>query len=1173
MGFPPPGSALPHHPPREGEGGCKPCSHTNMKRISPQQRQASDPAASVWVNANAGSGKTTVLTARVVRLMLEGANPARILCVTFTKAAAANMQDRIFKQLGEWVALPTADLAAAVEEMTGAAPNAVQLVQARRLFAHALETPGGLKIQTIHSFAERLLHQFPFESGVPARFKPMEEAEATELMAQSVNITLRAGLDAPRESGLRLAFDICTQEAGEESFREALKLFVAHHRQHGAAPERKFNISPLRSKLGVAHGETVADVERTIWDGSLLVNDSEAIIAWLRSGSANDVKLATKLGQVLETSGAPSVELYVSCFIADKGTPRASLATDKTAKRNLEFNARLLAEQGRVAALFNHRKSVATALRTEAVAELAAAVHATYAALKRQKGALDFTDLIDRAVRLLTSNAAAWVRYKLDQGLDHVLVDEAQDTSPQQWAIIKALTDDFHSGEGARGLVRRTVFAVGDEKQSIFGFQGARPESFSEARAHFEKQIERYNRDAPRKLSFQSVPLVKSYRTVPDVLNFVDHVFSAPERYAGLQSEDGSITHETDRQRQPGLVELWPLIQDTGVETREATDPVDAAPEQGHESQLAQRIAEQISFWLKAGAHLHATGKTIGPGDILVLVRNRSAIFHACIRALKQAGLPVAGADRMRLTESIAVRDLLALGRAALLPGDDLTLAALLRSPLLGLSEEEIYALAQGRGLASLRERLDASAVPRCAEAARKLTRWCDLARRLDPFAFYAQVLGREEGRSLLLARLGAEAAEALDVFMARLRQWQAGHPPALIGFLEAMAADEGEVKRDMEEGHGRVRVMTVHGSKGLEAPIVFLADTCHDPLNGGKGAKLLELETDDALAADGLTAAWLPRKTDDPPQATEARTEEVKQALAESRRLLYVAMTRAKDRLYIGAACGVRNPPTECWHLLIKDAVTEAAAQLEDAPSDTGQFKVLRWRTPEYTAKAAEGAPQAWPEVTLPDWLRVSPELDEARPPPLRPSRLVDAAEAPRKPEQATLSAPARIRGEAIHLLLQHLPGVQAVRRDEVAGRLLAARFPALDESESGRAIRETLALMARPELAGLFEGDARTEVAIAGRVAYKGRQVDVSGRIDRLVVAAGHVTLIDFKTGRPPDDPAVLPPGVIAQIVVYSQLVANLYSGRRISALVIWTQIGRAVSVPLPETLPSFD
>ncbi|MGL5115012.1 MAG: 3'-5' exonuclease, partial [Beijerinckiaceae bacterium] len=637
---------------------------------------------------------------------------------------------------------------------------------------------------------------------------------------------------------------------------------------------------------------------------------------------------------------------------------------------------------------------------------------------------------------------------------------------------------------------------------------------------------------------FSRIELRTSYRTVPDVLDFVDGVFALPANYEGLDSSDQKTVHVSSRMGQPGLVELWPPELSEKQEKVDPALPVDATPPTSAAARLGRRIARRIAFWLNTDARFDDDGQPITPGDVLVLVRNRGPIFDSVLKALKQEGVPVAGADRMKLTEQIAVKDLLALGRVMVLPEDDLSLAALLRSPLFDLSERNLESLANGRGEASLWAALGAAADPDIAAMRKRLERWRALSRRLDPFDFYAHVLSADGGRAELTARLGPEADEAMGVFLQQLRAWQARNPPSLFAFVEEMLTLEADVKRDMEEAHGRVRVMTVHGSKGLEARVVFMADVYARAVGGAKSDRIVPLDH-----ADPATAVWTPRKDDDPPEVTTAREALDAMTLAEHRRLLYVGLTRARDRLYLAGCTGLNAPPAESWRLLV-DAALVDDARLSSAADEEGDGDVLRFRVTQTPSAAPAMMPPRADEQPLPDWLFAPAPVEPRQVPPLRPSRLSDAAEPPAFREGAAgTRSQARLHGDLVHHLLEHLPDTTPGRRMDIGRQLAAARAPGLSGEAQHEAVLAALAVMDDDSLRDLFGPSSRAEVAIAGKARIANVLADVSGRIDRLAVTPEKVLLADFKTGNPPADLQAVPSAHLRQLAVYRALLIDLY------------------------------
>jgi ATP-dependent helicase/nuclease subunit A len=1102
------------------------------------QQRASNPAASAWVSANAGSGKTHVLAQRVLRLLLDGAAPSGILCLTFTKAAAANMAARVFKTLAKWTGLDDETLAREIARTGAPKPNPSQLGFARQLFARTIETPGGLKIQTIHAFCERLLHLFPFEANVAAGFRVAEERESALLMEEARARAFTLAFDAPErdEAIARIARD-----AGAEGFdallREALgwREAIARHGDLGSYE------AALRRAFALAPGETSLAIKREIarakpqWEG------------WaeeLRQGSANDRKIADSLARAARASDLEAcVDAYFEAFFTDKGAPRGGEArgfvTQTLAKRLPSLPQRLGDEQHRLIGLRERLRAAQAIERSLALFDAARGVLAEYAHLKGARGLLDFDDLIARTLALLERADAAWVLYKLDAGVDHILVDEAQDTSAAQWAILGRLCDEFLSGEGARAR-RRTFFAVGDEKQSIFSFQGAAPKMFAATR----RELERRHREA--KLEFAPVPLFVSFRSAPRVLEAVDRVFAAEAAWRGLTGDDEPPRgHEAFHADLPGLIEIWEPIKAAKIAEREDWRmPLDAAAREDPPVALAKRIAETIRGWLATGSPERVRDpetletRRIAAGDVMILVRSRGAFFEAMIRALKEARVKTAGADRLILRDSIAVMDLVAVGRSALRPEDDLTLATALKSPLGGLDDEDLLALAPGRP-GSLADALAHATAPRFAPARDRLSLWRRRAAVHSPYAFYARLVGEDGGRRALLARLGPEAADAIDEFMALALAHERKGAPSLHAFLAEIEATDFAIKRDMEGAGDSVRVMTVHAAKGLEAPIVFMPDTCSAP-HARHDAKLIDLQTQDA--AETPLFVWATKKADDPPRLAQARQDMREAAAGEHRRLLYVAMTRAAQRLVVAGYEGVRARPQDSWHDLVRAGLGEA---LQAIPAPWNGEETI-WRYGEASGgEAVTPKSAAAPSAPEPAWLR-APAAREIAPAPLSPSRAAPlrASEASRARRQA---------GVVAHVLLQHLPDLPADQRREAAARFLALRAGALTADERAAILERTLATLARPELAALFAPGSRAEVAVAGALPRAGlAPLLFTGRIDRIAVAADAVTIADFKSGTAARSANAS--AYVAQLALYRAALAPLYPDRPVRAFLVW-------------------
>ncbi len=1146
-----------------------------------QQGLASDPKSLAWVSANAGSGKTHVLTQRVIRLLLAGARPSAILCLTYTKAAASEMSNRVFRTLSKWALLDDATLSREIEAMEGTPPVRAMLAEARRLFARALETPGGLKIQTIHAFCEALLHQFPLEANVAGHFTVLDERAAADIIGD-VRRNLLVAATAEDDAELAAAF-ATVMDYGSDSGLETLIGEIVSQRSALTESLRAIRDGSyerlLRRKLGLAQDATREACHEALqhlpgFSGA----QGLAYISFAgQAGGAKVQESVQKLSAILTESDPQRRLSAIQDF--------AFTQTGKIRSNQAFYSAAMLKQdpalEQRVADMLTHVVEHLDALRkldlleaSSAALTIADRLVRDYEDLKRRFGYMDFEDLIDRAANLLTrSDAGPWIHYKLDQGIDHILVDEAQDTSPVQWRIIRALSEEFFAGKSARNL-SRTLFAVGDEKQSIYSFQGARPEKLASEGRHAKAMAE------AAALEFRSIRLPLSFRSTDHVLSAVDQVFSVPENSRGLGEGGASVTHQSSRIGHPGLTEVWEMI--APVESTEEDDwtlPFDATPETTPPAILARRIADTIAGWI--GNEIIVEDKKarpVRPGDVLVLVRKRDGFVNALTRALKSRNaIPVGGADRLVLTRHIAIQDLMALGRFMLLPDDDLSLAALSKSPLMGLSEEALMLAAAGRGQReSLWQRfrvLAAEGNAAFAQSVDLIEAWRRLAATRNPFDFFSRILGPMGGRRKFFARLGTEVTDVLDEFLALALEHGSKGLPGLQSFISSLELDPPTVKREQDKGRDEVRIMTVHASKGLEAPIVFLVDDGSAPFNAGHMPKLRLIE-------ESEDAPSLPVWLSDASLAVSITEEDAarRKALAEEeyRRLLYVGMTRAADRLIICGHRKKREVP-DCWHKLVWSALALDADRCRETvfKTRTEEWAGLVWTSGrpmrelerhEEQARAASDFPLPAsllkplpPHMRLPRPLSPSgaaAELEGVGPRPAPGSRLFGNA------EQTSFAIK---RGKTIHRLFQVLPDFPQSERRAAAERYLARAAAEWREEDRYVALEQVFAVLENPDFASLFGPTARAEASLIGVLATAERQFSVAGRIDRLSVEAKRVIIADFKTDRaPPNRADDISKAYVAQLAIYRQILRPLYPGREIECRLIFTTSGAGFALP---------
>ncbi|SPF79079.1 ATP-dependent helicase/nuclease subunit A [Aliiroseovarius pelagivivens] len=1087
------------------------------------QIRAADPTASTWLSANAGSGKTRVLTDRVARLLLDGVSPQNILCLTYTKAAASEMQNRLFKRLGEWAMKDDESLTKALAEL--GVEGARDLSLARQLFARAIEAPGGLKIQTIHAYCASLLRRFPTEAGVSPQFTEMDDRAANDLRAT----ILEQMSDGPHKG---LVQNLAQLFTGEDLMR--LSAGITSARMLFAEDK---DMAQINGWFGLAAGDEL----NVVLERCFAPEDLDVLAkfrAGSATGSAQDQKRAEALqGADLSLPNLDLLQRLEKMFLLQKSPFSAKIGSVPTKSLQSGACAPIMDQLNdlmtRVEDARHRRLALHNARRTQALYQFAHVFVQEYEAAKLARGWLDFDDLILKAGGLLTDpSVAAWVLFKLDGGIDHILVDEAQDTSPVQWRVIDSLAREFTTGSGARDDVERTIFVVGDPKQSIYSFQGAEPAEFQRMQHSFADRLQQVG----RALAVQ--PLEYSFRSSPAVLGFVD---MALEGRSGL---GGGFKHRSFFNDKPGRVDLWPSIEPVKhEEDRDWNDPVDRPSPRDHRVQLADNLADEIQRMIHEERLPDDKGgsRPVDPGDILVLVRSRSELFHELIRACKARDIPIAGADQLRIGAELAVKDLTALLSFLATPEDDLSLAATLRSPLFGWSEDDLFRLAHYRGKKTFLWRALSDQPERYSATLETLHDLRDRADFVRPYELLERILTRHGGRRKLLARLGQEAEDGIDALLHQAMSYERLEIPSLTGFITWLETGDITIKRQVDSKGHLVRVMTIHGSKGLEAPIVLLPDLAarraSDPPQVGK------------LPSD--RPFWFPSKADRT-EAIDEVAEGLKEAEIEERtRLLYVAMTRAEQWLILTAAGDLGKADTG-WYRVCEAAMERAGGADYVFPTGTGKrYAMGDWPDPGVNDPTAQDDQQN----KLPDWLATIATPPVSAPKPLSPSDLGGAKALPGEAELADGQDPL-IRGRQIHLLLEHLPSIAPENWDRVAQHLLSSGPDAADPSVIRNLTDEVSALLTDAALSHLFDANSIAEAPITGHVPNDPGQI-LHGFIDRLIVTDEHVLAVDFKSNRAiPDHPARTPEGLLRQLGAYRWMLRTIYPDRPVHTAILWTQ-----------------
>lgn len=1143
-----------------------------MRDIDPGvlQRRASNPEYSAFAPASAGAGKTKVLTDRMLRLMLPredgrpGTKPEKILALTFTKAGASEMSLRLGRRLSEWVLMTPEKLAGELRDLFGRDPNKNEMTAARTLFAKVMDAPGGLRIMTLHSFCQSVLGRFPIEAGLTPHFKPLEDSQQAQILCQARDAVLSRAA-AEKSSPLSESLHRIAAQQTEDDFLARLRDIMGERRQLETLLQTHFGIDGLYTALCAAldapAGKTPDDITRDFCHDPAMDDPAlrRAVAALAGGTEKTDQPMADKIQAFLDSPKRTDIyEAYKAVFLKQEGDIRKNLATSSVQKKHPDILGVLSTEALRVRECENQKEAALCALLTTDLIRLGAGILDEYKRRKAEMGALDFDDLILRTLDLLSGttmnragpDATAWVMYKLDQGIDHILVDEAQDTNPEQWGIIRALCGDFFEGDSTERDEERTLFVVGDIKQSIFSFQRAAPDKFTDMQAWFEQKI----RQAGKK--FEIVPFNISFRSTPSVLRAVDGVMKQDHVKKGLGGT--APEHISFRRTQAGRVEVWPLFQTVAEDKGDfLSPPVNVIGKSSGAERLAAHLADTIAGWI-GKEKLESHDRMINAGDIMILMRSRSAFVGQLVRALKMKNIPVNGVDRMVLGNQLSVQDLIAAAQFALLPEDDLSLACLLKSPLIGWDDDALFRVAHGRTGSvwqSIREHTDDT-----------VTGWLRTlitrAGTLAPYEFFSSILqlpcpaDSVSGFRAIQKRLGHDAADPVGEFLNSAMEFERANAPSLQLFVQHHETTQSEIKREMEESGGAVRIMTVHGSKGLQAPIVILPDT----IKSAHGQKTQRLLWPDRSGFP--LPLFIPHKESAPAAALSALAHFDARVEDEERRLLYVAMTRAEDRLYIAGYRGKKEPRPESWYHDVLSGLS-TLPDVEAAPFaavENGQMFSLSNPAIASADKKAKTAEEISARELPPEWLFHPPAPEPTPPRPLSPSRPAGVEPAAASP-LAEGGQMRFVRGNITHKLLQLLPDIAVDKRRDAAVRYLAQSAHDLPQDVQGSIVGEVMNILTHPEFAPLFGPGSMAEVPVTGML---DDHTLISGQIDRLLITDNEILILDYKTNRPPPNDEMNVPDIYRrQMHAYARALSQIYPEKKIRCCLLWTDGTRLMEI----------
>ena len=1052
-----------------------------------QQQLAANPMACAWVSASAGTGKTKVLIDRLLALLVSGVNPEHILCLTFTKAAAAEMQQRLLDALQAWVFQTDDALKATLTILLADHPTKEQLARVRQLYTLALEAPGGLKIATIHGFCQTLLNRFPLEAGITPNPKVMDERQSEDLLDQARRQTLTHVLGQDDQTIIQ----ILVSHFKDGSFQTAIQELLDNRRYFRRVLEKYPNLdsyaAELSQKLDLPTVKNLLDPN--------LVSD------YLSQTYTLPPVDEAYLRQIAHETDHPVLTSWLAADAKTRTNLFSDYATLYLTKKGDLLKKQKIGCEGQANQVYLLNKRIETwqvAQKSACIFSLGCEIFHEYQRLKQQQNMLDYDDLIEKTIMLLTQpHISAWILYKLEGGIQHVLVDEAQDTNPDQWRVIVALTQDFLT----LPKKHHTLFVVGDVKQSIYSFQGASPRDFIAFRADYQQQCQAIGQ------LWYDIDLQVSFRSTPEILSVVDCIVNQPDHQMAIQFHPQKTQHYPFRSHHQGSVNLLPAV--IGERQSLTLEPWQI-PNQSYRpdtqlDQVCQQISVQIQHLLDSQILLPSTGKSIQPQDILLLVKQRGRVASALIRTLKKQGIPVAGVDRFLLNTHLAVQDLIALGQFLLLPIDDLALACVLKSPLVELTEAELMNLAASRS-GSLWQALnqhhgDNLSYQKAYDFLKKLLKEVDY---LSPYHLYHLILFKEQGLKKFRSRFGSEADDALAEFLNYAFKLCDGQSTTLQQFLGEIERDNQEIKRDgADNSQNQIRLMTVHGAKGLQAPVVFIVERFKQ--RSLPDRLLWELNT----KGEGQFVVMRPRADTDTDYTANLKSNVGLLDEQEDKRLFYVALTRAQDHLYL-TGYGDKEIPENSWYQWLK----------HHAP-------VINMPTVHnlYVDRHQDQA-----QKTEDNWLHQ----------PVKHRKIVQKEEVALSPQTMTMQ-----RGIIIHRLFELLLDLPELEREEAALTYLRNQQLVIEDLP----LKEILKTLQSDMLVAFCEGQAVAEMEIA-------TPDGTLKRLDRVVVNNGVVKILDFKTSAIfPTDVALTPTSILDQLASYAKVMQQIYPEYQIECYLLWT------------------
>ncbi|HAG53398.1 MAG TPA: hypothetical protein DCL21_06400 [Alphaproteobacteria bacterium] len=1107
------------------------------------QLQASHPESSVWVSASAGTGKTHVLTQRILRLLLNDPflKISEVLAITFTKAAAMEMQNRLIEKLAEWVKATDSDLLTELEFLLQRKANAKDLINARILLTKVIDDSVGLNISTVHSFCETLLRKFPLEAGIPSSFTLIEDRDARKLLKKAWFKAVKQQIDTNKD-----LFSQVANLMGEHSLTDAVNTILNQKNRfykmlyhYGGINQFLVN---LKEEFKIISFDEAA-LRSQILDFDIDTKNKlkDILDVALADGSATCMKLVDKLEKVLQKNGTQKdlTALYKDIYFT-KDKPRAKVLTKKPAEKlSFDIEDFKMEEFDRINAILDSITNLQNYKISQVLCILADKMFKYYEKEKLDLSYLDFNDLIDYSEKLVNKTEIQdWIRYKLDSKIKHCLIDEAQDTDMQQWNILHGIIEEFYFGQGQHEKPR-TTFAVGDMKQSIYRFRGANPEVFDNIRQELDKKA------APIDHDFKVVGLHTSFRSTQAVLNFVDEVFNEPSRKVALDGINESLHHQVYKYDQAGRVEIAPLLtKDDLVIDEEVNDYEIPVGAQKTNDKLSLRqmnylnVANKIKYLLDF--------ENTPPKDIIVLLRNRTGMPDL-IEQLTKLNIPHTGADEIYLSDSVIIDDLIAFAKFLCFENDDLSFLQILKSPAFNYSDDVLF-----KHFAEYKKQRK---IPTFYQYIRGIEEFNNVICKFDSFKqkankvrvfdLYLEIINSLELSEKLMADLGgsipAQQNQVKDTIDEFLRQIEGFSELSLLSFLDWFKKYSAKIKKNTANASDAVRLMTIHGSKGLEANAIFLPDCGLDSVKDSLRKEKLLFKKDELAKVD-TAFIYKTRNTEKPTSLEEEiLAKEEKLFFEDDMRLLYVALTRARGEIYVSGVHDKGDLSEYSWYSILQKAMeyrierqSLGYSKLEDGTLVFKTAKLLD--SPANKAKEEKESE----EIELPAWINQN-AAKETGIMQERASYNITSAEYIEKLRER--SQENYQYGNAVHKLLEELPKINADERELYLDEFLGNKQTLANPEQIKSKVLNIL-----DKYSQIFNLETSfAEVHIQGQSENK----KITGIVDRITVLDDKVYVIDYKTGQKNSEYILK---YKQQLALYAKVLKEVYQDKQVVPAILW-------------------